>query len=499
MDVRMPDGVVIKNVPDNITQDELTARYSAYKAPREDTGVKAMQIPTGIVEAGSSLASGAVSAPLSGLAGIAQAGANAVGLGSTPAADRVRQVQEKFTYQPITDAGKSIVGAVAYPFEKLAQGADVVGGKAAEVTGSPALGAAINAGIQVGVPLALAKGIAAAPKRAGFVDKIVPGAAAAGKEVGAAVSEAVMPRPEVARLAYKAQALDIPLRPDMLSDNRFLRMMGEAFERIPLSGSRADARQVAFNRALINQIGGDKMAQRLTPDVFDSAMNKSGGTIGRIAEKSPLILDKEAVSSLESIVSDSNKFNTADVSKIISNYVDEIKSKTNGSAIRNIDSKIGAQIRSTSNGDLRLALSGLQEELRSLVGRNVSAEDAAAWSDARRQYAIGKEIEPLVAKATRGDISPSGLMGAVTNTGSRKSFMARGGGEMGDLARIGQLFLKEPASSGTAERGLVYGGLLGGGAMVEPATATTIYGAANAYNRAGPAIVRKIVRNAPQE
>ena len=33
MDVRMPDGTVINNVPDNITQTELLARYNKFKAP----------------------------------------------------------------------------------------------------------------------------------------------------------------------------------------------------------------------------------------------------------------------------------------------------------------------------------------------------------------------------------------------------------------------------------------------------------------------------------
>ena len=33
MDVRMPDGTLVQNVPDNITQSDLLARYSAFKMP----------------------------------------------------------------------------------------------------------------------------------------------------------------------------------------------------------------------------------------------------------------------------------------------------------------------------------------------------------------------------------------------------------------------------------------------------------------------------------
>ena len=83
-------------------------------------------------------------------------------------------------------------------------------------------------------------------------------------------------------------------------------------------------------------------------------------------------------------------------------------------------------------------------------------------------------------------------MGRVTSNNAGKTRMARGvGGDLGELARIGQRFLKEPASSGTAERGLVYG-LAGGGVVAEPATAAGVYGAANLYNRAGPALSRRL-------
>ena len=37
MDVRMPDGTVITNVPDNITQSELLARFNKLNAPKIET------------------------------------------------------------------------------------------------------------------------------------------------------------------------------------------------------------------------------------------------------------------------------------------------------------------------------------------------------------------------------------------------------------------------------------------------------------------------------
>jgi len=34
MDVRMPDGTLVRNVPDNVTQEDLLARYDAFKSDK---------------------------------------------------------------------------------------------------------------------------------------------------------------------------------------------------------------------------------------------------------------------------------------------------------------------------------------------------------------------------------------------------------------------------------------------------------------------------------
>jgi hypothetical protein len=65
------------------------------------------------------------------------------------------ETERKLTYEPKSQAGKEITANLERPFQKLAQGADVAGRKVAEVTGSPALGAAANTVIQ-SAPAALA-------------------------------------------------------------------------------------------------------------------------------------------------------------------------------------------------------------------------------------------------------------------------------------------------------------------------------------------------------
>ena len=46
MDVRMPDGTVVKNVPDNITQADLLARYNSFKTPDTRGNIITSDVPT---------------------------------------------------------------------------------------------------------------------------------------------------------------------------------------------------------------------------------------------------------------------------------------------------------------------------------------------------------------------------------------------------------------------------------------------------------------------
>lgn len=456
--------------------------------------VSLMDRVKGTGEAGLSLVTGMTGGALGMLGGALGGAAGAIATGNvrTPEGarmmkDAVREGAERFTYQPRSESGQEQLAAIAGPLSNLAA-----------VPPAQAISLASLAG-----PAAAQTRMAAAPvvraiSESPEADLVRRGAAATGRALTPTVN------PETARLASKAQALNIPIRPDMLTDNRFARMMGEAFEKVPLSGSKEEARQIAFNRAVGAQIGADRNANRITPDVFDVAMTQSGEKIGEIAAKTPIPLDPDFRGLLAQTQIRSNRFEVSDVAKIVNSYISEIREKAAptgvvpGETFRKITSDIGRQMRTTSNGDLKNALSNLQDDLHDVLTRNIAnADDSAALEVARRQYAIGKTIEPLVAKATTGDLSPAGLMGAVTATKDKKTMMARNrGGELGDIARIGQLFLKEPRSSGTAERALTYG-LLGGGVTIEPTLATGALTGANIYNRAGPAVTRRILAHQP--
>ena len=101
-----------------------------------------------IMEPLRTMGTSAIATPIAGLAGIGAAATRALGFTNADPADVIGRVQGAMTYQPRTKVGSATTAAVNYPFEKLAQGADWLGQKASDATGSPAVGAVVNTAVQ---------------------------------------------------------------------------------------------------------------------------------------------------------------------------------------------------------------------------------------------------------------------------------------------------------------------------------------------------------------
>lgn len=152
----------------------------------------------GVGDTAGNLISGAVAAPVAGFAGIAQGAENLVVPGGMPAADRVAQVQNALTYQPQSDVGKEAQANIAIPVQWLADKADKAGQVAANVTGSPAVGAAVNTALQA-APAALA------PEARGAFSSAAGAATRAGR---AAVAKTGIIAPAAATPAAAAAVVD---------------------------------------------------------------------------------------------------------------------------------------------------------------------------------------------------------------------------------------------------------------------------------------------------
>lgn len=101
-----------------------------------------------VLETAANLATQTVALPVAGIAGLGTLATNALGVTETEPADVVHSVAGAMTYQPVTKSGQHLTGAVMYPFEKLQQAGQHVGGKTLDATGSPMMATAVDTAVQ---------------------------------------------------------------------------------------------------------------------------------------------------------------------------------------------------------------------------------------------------------------------------------------------------------------------------------------------------------------
>lgn len=92
----------------------------------------------GLGETALTMGTGALSSAAGGLTGLAALPF----VGAEGSSDLIQSIQEAGTYQPRTEAGQGILGAISKPFDALSRGQQAVGSAVTDVTGSPLLGTA---------------------------------------------------------------------------------------------------------------------------------------------------------------------------------------------------------------------------------------------------------------------------------------------------------------------------------------------------------------------
>ena len=193
---------------------------------------------------------------------------------------------------------------------------------------------------------------------------------------------------------------------------------------------------------------------------MNRARTRIGNDFDTVAQNTNIQVDPQFVSDLHSTINDARLVLTDPEANIIERQAQNIFDKINqnnetisGETYQALTRK-GApldNLLSSDNPNIANAAQRLRDMLDDGLQRSASPDMQALLTQARRQWASLKTVQPLAAKAPTGDISPALLAGRVNaNTGNSLAF--GGGGDLGTLARIGQKFLKEPGSSNTAER-----------------------------------------------
>jgi hypothetical protein len=322
---------------------------------------------------------------------------------------------------------------------------------------------------------------------AGLAGAIAPAAAPAvtkGAISGALARSVPEQRKQLAR---EAKDLGIELTPGQLSDSRFLKWTQSMLRSVPFTGAQGRYQQQVgqFNRALAREIGED--ADAITPEVYAAAKDRQSAMFDELTARNALKVDDQLVRSLSNIA-DSAKVNKS-VAEDVEAAIDALYAQATtgpggvvipGEAYQAFDSQLGNIIK--NGGAPAHFLGNVQSAVRRAMDKSISPKDAMAWRELRREYGSRKAITPLVAKAEGGEIKPAQVMGAATSTRAGKEAMATGRrGNLGTLARVGQV-MKEPQSSGTAER-IFAGGALGGATYIDPVTGLLTTAAGNLLSR----------------
>lgn len=372
---------------------------------------------------------------------------------------------------PLMDTGAGLAGNIAgYATQILSPAAAMRGTAGARallpttVAGNAAQGATLGAALGDGENRL---------KDAAFGGVWGAGGAALAKGVGALAGRAKDAIPDNVRSLYEAaKARGIELTPAQLSDSRFLKFAQSMLRSVPFTGAQGrHAKQVeAFNRAAAREIGEN--APAVTPEVYDAAKSRIGGEFNRLTERNNLMVGTGLAGKLQQIQQEASMFGDESTQKAVGSALSRLLSQAEdgvvpGRAYQSFDSQLGQLAK--NGGEKGYYLGQIREVVRGAMDASIGEGDKAAWQTARGQYRDLKTLRDLVSKGDGSGISPAALMGRVTANNPGKEAMASGRrGGLGELARIGQR-IKEPASSGTAERAGV-AGLLGGGAMIDPVT-----------------------------
>lgn len=290
--------------------------------------------------------------------------------------------------------------------------------------------------------------------------------------------------PATASLASIARdKFGIPLRGGQISESRGVNYLDSVLKDKPFSGYSANVgeQHAAFNRAVAKTIGED--ADKVTPEVMANAKERLGQNYDTIAANTTIKADEVLGQDLSKIALDANSALAPGERSIIhgqiNNILDKIKNgnpdrsnpslfEIDGDAYKALVGTGSPLDRATKSADsnVKYYAGQVKQALIDALGRHAPEDMQALLKKTNSQYKAMKTIEDLVEKSPTGDISPALLMTPVRQSYSNMAY--GGGGDLADLARIGQRFLKEPPNSGTANRlsammKLGSAGLVGGG------------------------------------
>lgn len=460
MDVRMPDGTLIKNVPEGVTQEDLLEQYESFNTAPDE---KATPSDTGLVDAFSS-DKGFVDSVVH----------NAKTIGNAIVDPQTyKQAFNELTNFPkadVTKIGESTEGLdialSVNPVTKLSKASSLA------ITGQQSPVDDVAKLIAEGVTPSIGQKIGGAVKR---------------------TEESLTSVPLLGDLIKGSQAKGIESF-NAAAINRALNPIGKKLPKNIEAGHRA----VDYAHSAISKAYDD-----ILPNIKGSLDDQLSGEIRASVDEIAGQLTEQQAKQLNAIVN----------RNVIGKF--DKSGKISGDQLKDSLSRIGKLVRQygrSENPDHQLMSEGLESVKESLTSalQRQNPQYAEKLKNIDFGYANLIRVEKAASSAKNGVFTPAQLANAVKASDSslRKSTVARGKSLMQDLATSGQNVLSQSVpDSGTALRLAPY--LIAGGAsyagnegFISPGTAAAIVALSAAYTRPGQAVMRgvgKTLRNNPAQ
>ncbi len=411
---------------------------------------------------------------------------------ATRAADDDTQYKKLQTLRPFATGIGEALPSMAIPIGATATAA----GTAAKLAAASAIPAALEYGT-VGERAQKAATSAAGAVVGGLV---IPKAAGAIFQAGKNGLRGLAGNitPEAIQLAAQADKLGIKVNAAQLGDSKFLKVLKSTIDQVPFTGGSATtaAQRSEFTRAVSKTFGDN--VEKITPEIYSANRTRLGKGFEDVSMRNTLKVDEPLMNRLQFIVEETRQMGDDSTVKAVESAVNRIIKQTNagtnevpnvamagvprhvaefelpGAAYQSFDTSLGKIIK--NGGEKAVYLKEVQNAVRNAMDESISPADQMAWRKLRTQYKNLKAVRDIVAKGQgEGDIPPSQLVNALTNSEAGKEAMAMGNrGTLGELGRIGKQFVQDNVpNSGTAQRALAMG-LLGGGGYAMGVSPETI-------------------------
>lgn len=332
------------------------------------------------------------------------------------------------------------------------------------LTGSAVLGAALGAAQPTATGESVA-GNSALGGAGGFIGQ--SGATMLGRALRPVRAQL---SPELQGLAGKAAQFGIDLTPAQATGSKPLKIIDSVMENLPFTADRQAAIKQAqrgqFNSAVLKTIGEDSKVA--SPDVLNNAKTRIGGEFERLTKNKSIPIGDDFLNALTKIDSDTTAFSNPQIKSAVDKGLELASSgKISGEEyqkVRTVLGKASSDAFKGNNSELGQALKSIKSALDDAADKSISTDDKDAWNLARKQWQSLKVVEkaaaPTSADAVSGNVSAAKLAQALMSVDKKGFTYGTSNKEMGDLARIGQAFVKDQVpDSGTAQRSFWQGAL----------------------------------------